>query len=138
MNESSNNLNSTNGKRYWRSLDELADTPEFKEWLHREFPAGASEFTDDVSRRHFLKIMSASFALAGLGLAGAGCRRPEEKLEPFGQQPENYTFGTYEYFATAMPTRVGAIPLVAKSYDGRPIKVEGNSLFPGSNGGTDR
>ncbi len=126
------------GRRYWRSLDELADTPEFKEWLHQEFPKGASEFTDDVSRRHFLKIMSASFALAGLGLAGAGCRRPEEKLEPFGQQPENYTFGTYEYYATAMPTRTGAIPLVAKSYDGRPIKVEGNSLYPGSNGGTDR
>src|SRR6266568_6747379 len=78
------------GRRYWRSLDELADTPEFKDWLHREFPQGASEFEDGVSRRHFVKIMSASFALAGLGVMGAGCRRPEEKLEPFGQQPENY------------------------------------------------
>jgi molybdopterin-containing oxidoreductase family iron-sulfur binding subunit len=138
MNEISHTSGNGNGRRYWRSMDELADTPEFKEWLHREFPKGASEFPDDVSRRHFLKIMSASFALAGLGLAGAGCRRPEEHLEPFGQQPENYTFGTYEYYATAMPTRTGAIPLVAKSYDGRPIKVEGNSLYPGSNGGTDR
>ena len=126
------------GRRYWRSLDELADTPEFKEWLHREFPKGASELTDGPTRRHFLKIMSASFALAGLGIAGAGCRRPEEKLEPFGKQPENYTFGTSQYFATAMPTRTGAVPLVVKSYEGRPIKIEGNSLFPGSNGGTDR
>lgn len=126
------------GRRYWRSLDELADTPEFKEWLHREFPKGASEFTDDVSRRHFLKIMSASFALAGLGLAAAGCRRPVENLEPFGKQPENYVFGTSQYYATAMPTRTGAVPLVVKSYDGRPIKIEGNALFPGSNGGTDR
>ena len=139
MNPNPNNSTSApQGRRYWRSLDELADTPEFKEWLHQEFPKGASEFTDDVSRRHFLKIMSASFALAGLGIAGAGCRRPEEKLEPFGQQPENYTFGTYQYYATAMPARTGAIPLVAKSYDGRPVKVEGNSLYPGSNGGTDR
>jgi molybdopterin-containing oxidoreductase family iron-sulfur binding subunit len=126
------------GRRYWRSLDELADTPEFKEWLHREFPKGASELTDGATRRHFLKIMSASFAFAGLALAGAGCRRPEEKLEPFGKQPEDYVFGTSEYYATAMPTRTGALPLVVKSYDGRPVKIEGNSLYPGSNGGTDR
>jgi molybdopterin-containing oxidoreductase family iron-sulfur binding subunit len=126
------------GRRYWRSLDELGDTPEFKQWLEREFPEGASEFTDPVSRRHFVKIMSASFALAGLGVMGAGCRRPEEKLEPFGRQPEGYVHGESEYYATAMPTRTGAIPLVAKSYEGRPIKVEGNAKFPGSNGGTDR
>jgi MoCo/4Fe-4S cofactor protein with predicted Tat translocation signal len=126
------------GRRYWRSLDELADTPEFKEWLHREFPQGASEFEDGVSRRHFVKIMSASFALAGLGVMGAGCRRPVEKLEPFGQQPEGYAYGEPEYYATSMPTRTGAVPLVAKSYEGRPIKLEGNAKFPGSNGGTDR
>ena len=58
---------------------------------------------------------------------GAGCRRPEEKLEPFGQQPEDYVYGEPEYYATAMPTRTGAIPLVAKSYEGRPIKIEGNA-----------
>ena len=126
------------GRRYWRSLDELADTPEFKDWLHREFPQGASKFEDGVSRRHFVKIMSASFALAGLGVVGAGCRRPVEKLEPFGQQPENYVYGEPEYYATAMPTRTGAVPLVAKSYEGRPIKLEGNAKFPGGNGGTDR
>ncbi|HXE41845.1 MAG TPA: TAT-variant-translocated molybdopterin oxidoreductase, partial [Candidatus Baltobacteraceae bacterium] len=139
MNSNPTTPTTATGKRYWRSMDELADTPEFKEWLHREFPKGASEMVDDVSRRHFLKIMSASFALAGLGLAGAGCRRPEEKLVPFGQQPDaDFVYGKSEYFATAMPTRTGAIPLVVKSYEGRPIKIEGNSLFPGSNGGTDR
>ena len=127
------------GRRYWRSLDELSDTPEFKEWLHREFPQGASEFSDPVSRRHFVKIMSASFALAGLGLMASGCRRPEEELVPFSKAPEDgYNYGTPEYFATAMPTRTGAVPLVVKSYDGRPIKIEGNALYPGGNGGTDR
>src|ERR1700761_4091061 len=90
------------GRRYWRSLDELADTPEFKDWLHREFPQGASEMEDGQSRRNFLKIMSASFAFAGIATLGAGCRKPEEKLETFGQQPENYTFGEPEYYATAM------------------------------------
>ncbi|HXB61156.1 MAG TPA: TAT-variant-translocated molybdopterin oxidoreductase [Candidatus Acidoferrales bacterium] len=138
MNSNPSTPTQATGRRYWRSLEELADTPEFKEWLHREFPKGASEWTDEPSRRHFLKIMSASFLLAGLGLAGAGCRRPEEKLTPFGKQPENYTFGTSQYFATAMPTRTGAVPLVVKSYEGRPVKIEGNSLFPSSNGGTDR
>jgi molybdopterin-containing oxidoreductase family iron-sulfur binding subunit len=128
----------TSGRRYWRSLDELADTPEFKDWLHREFPQGASELEDGQNRRQFLKIMSASFALAGLGLAGAGCRRPEEKLEPFGQQPADYVYGEPQFYATAMPTRTGAIPLVVKSYEGRPIKIEGNALYPGGNGGTDR
>jgi molybdopterin-containing oxidoreductase family iron-sulfur binding subunit len=137
---SSNLINSTpaTGRRYWRSLDELADTPEFKQWLEREFPSGASELTDPVSRRHFVKIMTASMMLAGLGVLGSGCRRPEEKLEPFGQQPTDYIYGKPEFYATAMPTRTGAVPLVAKSYEGRPVKVEGNALFPGSNGSTDR
>lgn len=126
------------GRTYWRSLDEVAQTPEFREWLEREFPQGASEWTDPVSRRHFTKIMSASFLLAGLGLAGGGCRRPVENLEPFGKMPENYLHGVPEFYATAMPTQNSAIPLVAKSNDGRPTKLEGNSLHPDSNGGTDR
>jgi MoCo/4Fe-4S cofactor protein with predicted Tat translocation signal len=139
MNPNSTNSTPANGRRYWRSLDEMADTPEFKDWLHREFPVGASEMVEDgQSRRNFLKIMSASFAFAGIATLGAGCRRPEEKLVPYGQQPENFTYGEAQYFATAMPTRTGAIPLVVKSYEGRPVKIEGNALFPGGNGGTDR
>ncbi|HVV73656.1 MAG TPA: TAT-variant-translocated molybdopterin oxidoreductase [Verrucomicrobiae bacterium] len=126
------------GRMYWRSLDQLAETPEFRQWLEREFPQGASEWLDPVSRRHFVKIMSASFLLAGFGFAGSGCRRPVEKIEPFGKMPEDYVHGLPEYFATAMPTQAGAIPLVVKSNDGRPTKVEGNALHPDSNGGTDR
>jgi molybdopterin-containing oxidoreductase family iron-sulfur binding subunit len=126
------------GRKYWKSLDQLAETPEFRQWAEREFPQGASEWTDPVTRRHFVKIMSASFLLGGLGLAGSGCRRPEEKIVPFTRMPENYTHGVPQFYATAMPTRGSAIPLVVKSHDGRPIKVEGNSLHPDSNGGTDR
>ena len=83
-----------------------------------------------------MKIMSASFALAGLGVSG--CRRPEHRILPFSKMPENYVHGSPQFFATAMPSRGSAIPLVAKSYDGRPVKVEGNAEFPGSNGGTDQ
>lgn len=126
------------GRRYWRSLDQLARTPEFQQWLEREFPEGASEWQDPVSRRHFMRIMSASFLLAGLGLTGSGCRRPEERLMPFAQHPEGYVHGRPEYYATAMPTRTGAIPLVVKWHEGRPIKVEGNDRYPDGNGGTDR
>ena len=126
------------GRVYWRSLEELEQTPEFRQWIEREFPEGASEWTDPVSRRHFVKIMSASFLLAGLGVAGSGCRRPEQKVEPFGKMPENYVHGVPQYYATAMPTQSGAIPLVVKSNDGRPTKVEGNALHPDSNGATDR
>ena len=55
---------SPHGKAYWRSLDELADTPAFREFLHREFPAGAADLIDSDQRRQFLKIMGASLALA--------------------------------------------------------------------------
>jgi molybdopterin-containing oxidoreductase family iron-sulfur binding subunit len=123
------------GQKYWRSLDQLADTPEFRQWVEREFPAGASEFTDPVSRRHFVKIMSASFLLAGMGLTG--CRRPEENILPFSKMPENYTHGVPQFFATAMPVRGSALPLLAKSHEGRPTKIEGNPQHPDSNGSTD-
>ncbi len=122
------------GPKYWRSLDEVAETPEFREWLEREFPAGASEFEDGVSRRNFVKIMSASFALAGVGLTG--CRRPVENIVPFTRMPEGYVHGQARYYATAMPNRVGAIPLLVKSHEGRPVKIEGNAEHPDSNGST--
>ena len=117
------------GPKYWRSLEHLAETPAFREWLEREFPDGASEFTDPVSRRHFVNIMSASFLLMGVGLT-TGCRRPEEKILPFSKKPPGYTHGVPQYFATAMPLRGSAIPLLAKSYDGRPVKLEGNPEHP--------
>ncbi len=126
------------GRQYWRGLDEIAETPEFREWVEREFPAGASELTDPVTRRNFVKIMSASFLLAGMGLAGSGCRRPVERILPFSKMPENYVHGVPEYYATAMPGPGSAMPLVVKSNDGRPTKVEGNALYPDGNGGTDR
>src|SRR5687768_4998952 len=75
------------GKRYWRSIGELENKPEFREWLDREFPQGAAELdSDDLSRRGFVKLMGASMALAGLGMAG--CRRPEAHIVPFSKAVE--------------------------------------------------
>src|SRR3982751_1765517 len=87
------------GKQYWRSVQELADTPEFREWLEREFPAGAAQLKgDEWSRRSFLKLMGASMALAGFGLDG--CRRPEAHLVPFTQSAEWTIPGKSLYYAT--------------------------------------
>ncbi|HOW67063.1 MAG TPA: TAT-variant-translocated molybdopterin oxidoreductase [Candidatus Paceibacterota bacterium] len=124
-------------RRYWRSPEELSDTPEFRDWVEREFPESASELRDPVTRRYFIRIMSASFLLAGIGLTGTGCRRPEETILPFGKMPEGYAHGVPQYYATAMPMRDYAVPLLVKSYDGRPIKIEGNPQHPTSRGGTD-
>ncbi len=124
------------GKRYWRSLGELSDTPEFRGWLEREFPAGASEMeANDVSRRSFLKLMGASMALAGFGLTS--CRRPEAHLVPFTKSVEWTIPGKPLYYATAMPRRNGALPLVVTTNDGRPTKVDGNPLHPASGGASD-
>jgi len=137
MNDNTSPSNEQNsGPRYWRSLEHKADSPEFRAFVENEFPSGVDLIDDPVSRRNFMKIMSASFALAGLGVSG--CRRPEHKILPFSKMPENYVHGTPQYYATAMPTRATAVPLVVKSYDGRPIKVEGNAEYPDSNGGTDQ
>src|SRR5258707_13548207 len=99
------------GRQYWRSLEQLAETPEFRQWVEREFPDGASEWSDPVSRRHFVKIMSASFLLAGIGLGGSGCRRPEQKILPFSKMPESYGHGVPQDYPTAMPTPGRAFPL---------------------------
>ena len=124
------------GKHYWRGLGELNDTPEFRQWLEREFPAGAAELNgDEWSRRDFLKLMGASMALAGVGLTS--CRRPELHLVPFTKNVEWTIPGKFLYYATTMPRRTGAIPLVATTVDGRPIKLEGNPLHPASGGATD-
>ena len=122
------------GRRYWRSLDELAATPGFRDQVAREFPEGASEI-DGVDRRHFFRIMAASFALGGVGLA-AGCRRPEEKILAYGKSVEGVIPGLPLFFATSMPIRGGAIPLLAETRSGRPTKLEGNPSYAPYGGAT--
>src|SRR6267143_3658967 len=126
----------TSGRRYWRSTDELADTPEFREWLAREFPSSAAQLNgDEWSRRSFLKLMGASVALAGFGVSS--CRRPELHLVPFTKTVEWTIPGKFLYYSTAMPRRNGAISLLVTTVDGRPIKLDGNPLHPASNGASD-
>ena len=128
---SDNKLNGKlTGKDYWRSLDQLADTPEFKEFLHREFPEGASEMRDSVNRRTFLSLMGASIALAGV----AGCRKPVEKILPYVTAPENVIPGIPQHYATTMPLGTTAYGILVENHEGRPTKIEGNELHPSTQG----
>ena len=123
-----------NGKHYWKSLDSLADTPEFRSWVENEFPEGAS-MMDGVQRRGFMKVMAASFGLAGIGMTG--CRRPEHTILPYGKSPEELIPGVPSFYSTSMPTVKGFNPLIVESHEGRPTKVEGNPSYLPFGGGTD-
>ncbi|MDX6305617.1 MAG: hypothetical protein QOI77_2586 [Blastocatellia bacterium] len=122
----------SSGKKYWRSLEELADSPIFEEFIQREFPQQAEEWNDPVERRTFLKLMGASLALAGL----TGCViQPPEKIVPYVKQPEEEVPGKGLYFATAFSLGGIATPLLARSNEGRPTKLEGNPDHPNNRNG---
>ena len=119
--------------RYWRSLQELVDSPQFRKRMEEEFPGLAAELDNPATaatRRSFLKVMAASLALAGL----TACRWPKERIMPFAYRPEGYVPGVPQNFATALELGGAALGVLVKSVDGRPIKIEGNPLHPSSLG----
>jgi len=118
--------------RYWRSLAELEQSPELEKFLENEFTEPAAEFPpNSPERRRFLELMGASFALAG---ATTGCRWQEDYILPSTRRPEGLSPGEPRYFSTSMDIGGFATGLLVKSYDGRPIKVEGNPNHPDSHG----
>jgi molybdopterin-containing oxidoreductase family iron-sulfur binding subunit len=126
-------LRDKNGKRYWRTLEELSDNPHFEELLHREFPRQASEWDETVDRRNFLKLAAASLAFAGI----SGCRKPEQLIVPYVKQPDGMILGKPQFYATAMPFGADAVGVLVESHEGRPTHVAGNPDHPSSLGGTD-
>lgn len=133
-------LDGRTGPRFWRGLEELADTEAFRQYLHREFPEQASEWTDASSRRNFLRLMGASLALAGVGLGAPGCdyaTAPLEKILPYVKQPENVVPGKALKYATAVSVGGVATGVVAESHTGRPTMLEGNEAHPESLGSID-
>jgi molybdopterin-containing oxidoreductase family iron-sulfur binding subunit len=124
----------TKGPEYWRSLEELAGSAEFQEMMHREFPKGASEWLDAVSRRGFLKLMGASLAMAGMT---ACTKQPLEPIVPYVRQPEAVIPGVPMFYATAFTLGGYASPILVESHLYRPTKIEGNAQHPASHGGTD-
>ncbi len=124
------NKDKVQATKYWRSYEQLAETPEFKKFLEREFPEGASEFNDPIGRRKFLTLMGASMALAGL----AGCRRPVEKIVPYVKAPEDVIPGVPKYYATTLTLGTSAYGVLVESHEGRPTKIEGNEKHPSTLG----
>ncbi len=118
--------------KYWRSLGQLNNSPEYRKQLLKEHRTENSDDPNKFSRRNFLSIMGASIALAGL----AGCRRPVEKIVPYVRQPEEIIPGVPEYYATTMPLGNSAYGVVVESHEGRPTKIEGNPKHPSSHGAT--
>ena len=124
----------TKGPEFWRSLEELAGSSEFQQMMHREFPKGASEWLDSVSRRGFLKLMGASLAMAGMT---ACTKQPAEPIVPYVKQPEEVIPGRPLFYATAFTLGGYASPVLVESHLYRPTKIEGNDQHPASLGGTD-
>ncbi len=127
------------GREFWRSLEELAGTDKFREFLHREFPALNAPETDPsmldpTGRRNFMKLMGASLALAGLT---ACTRQPKELVVPYVRTPEGLVPGKPQFYATAWTSGGIASGLLVESHEGRPTKIEGNPDHPGSLGSTD-
>jgi molybdopterin-containing oxidoreductase family iron-sulfur binding subunit len=122
----------TNDTTYWKSLNELAKNKEYQKYAEREFPEDASELTDQVSRRSFLRVMGASIALAGF----ASCRKPMQKILPYSKQPEDQILGVPNFYATSMPFQDTVAGLLIENSEGRPSKVEGNERHPSSLGKT--
>ena len=120
-------LEGARGRDYWRSLDDLAATPEFQDLLEREFPRQAVGWSDDEDpvegRRNFLKLMGASLALAGMT---ACTRQPTEHIMPYVRQPEDLIPGRPLFFATATTLNGVANGVLVESHEGRPTKMEGN------------
>ena len=117
-------------KTYWRSLEQLDDRPEYRDALEREFPEGASELNDGVTRREMIQLLGASLSLAGL----AGCRRPVEEIVPYVIAPEDSVPGIPRFYATTMPFRRSAYGVIVESHEGRPTKIEGNPAHPSTLG----
>ena len=115
---------------YWRSLAELSDAPEFRAFLESEFPEAVDP--GGISRRRWLQIMGASFALAGVG----GCYSEPQRILPFAKRPEGRTPGQPQRYATAQDIAGNATGLLVTCVDGRPVKVEGNPSHPLSLGAT--
>lgn len=121
-----------NQTTYWKSLNELAQNNEYKKFVEREFPEDATELSDQVSRRSFLRVMGASIALAGF----ASCRKPVQKILPYSRQPEDMVLGEPLFYATSMPFQDSVTGLLVTNVDGRPNKIEGNQDHPASKGRT--
>ncbi|MGZ3771624.1 MAG: TAT-variant-translocated molybdopterin oxidoreductase, partial [Bdellovibrio sp.] len=120
--------------KYWLSLEQWKNDPEFMKMAETEFqssPLREKDGEDGWARREFLKLMGASLAMAT-----ASCvRRPVQKIVPYNKQPEEVTLGLANYYSSAYFDGSDALGVLIKTREGRPIKIEANPGHPFSGKG---
>lgn len=128
-------------KKYWQSFSEFNESEQLKKLSADEFREDLPQVDPDAgeldgsgaTRRDFLKYLGFSTAAAALA---ASCETPVKKAIPYVNMPQNIVPGVSDYYATTYVSEGESVPVVAKVRDGRPIKIEGNSLSSYTKGGT--
>ena len=123
------------GPALWRSLEAVAETPAFRDFLAKEFPS-AARLADGPDRRQFFRLMAASFAFAGLS-ACSDEGNPRNHEVPYVRNPERILPGAPLVYTSATLLDGLANGATVLTRDGRPLKVEGNDRHPWSRGGSD-
>jgi molybdopterin-containing oxidoreductase family iron-sulfur binding subunit len=127
-------------KKYWQSFTELNNSEAHQQLAKDEFPEalaeqdnGKSLADSSATRRDFLKYLGFSTAAA---MVAASCETPVRKAIPYVNRPQDIIPGVADYYATTYVSGGEAIPVIAKVRDGRPIKIEGNTLSSYTKGAT--
>lgn len=131
----------SSNKKYWKSVEELNENSSIVETLQqnefvKEIPT--DEFLGDknslesskTTRRDFLKYVGFSTAAASL----AACEGPVIKSIPYVVQPEEIVPGVANYYATTIANGFDFASVLVKTREGRPIKIENNTMAT-TNGG---
>ncbi len=112
------------------TLKQVDESQEIRDAIDRDFGSAIEDLNDAVSRRRWLQLMGASLALGGM----SGCRYEQEQYAPFAFRPQNRVPGIPEHYSAMIDFAGVAQPLLAKTYDGRPIKLDGNPDHPAVQG----
>ncbi|PKQ44350.1 TAT-variant-translocated molybdopterin oxidoreductase [Confluentibacter flavum] len=131
----------SSNKKYWKSVEELNEKSsivetlkqnEFVEQIPTDEFLGDKDLLDATSttRRDFLKFVGFSTAAASL----AACEGPVVKSIPYVVQPEEIIPGVANYYATTIADGFDFASVLVKTREGRPIKIENNTMAT-TNGG---
>jgi len=130
-----------NNKKYWKGIEELSNDPEFLKNANNEFPdflplketqADGGEVESGTDRRDFLKLLGFGVAAATL----AACEAPIKRAIPYLNKPEEFDPGIANWYASTYQENGEYCSILVKTREGRPIKIEGNSLSKITRGGT--
>ncbi len=118
-------------RKFWKDVGRLGETEPYKRYLASAFRRDGEKERGGISRRDMFRLLGASAALAG---TTACTKLPLEKIVPYVNPPEEFKPDTPLFFATSMPWGGVAQGVLAWNFMGRPTKIEGNNLHPGSLG----